>query len=110
MRAAETVSYVAVTTTTDKYGDGTATDASPVSLLALVAKDQSHAQASIESYDNDAAANVVRKTLYLLDTTVEPTASDWFTVRGQRYEVDGESHRWGSKGVEVNVKRAEVKP
>lgn len=105
MQSAETVSWVSVTTTDLGYGNFETTEAAPVALLALVA-----ARTSSENFDPRAPAVIVGKTLYLLDVTVEPGASDWFTVRGERYEVEGEAHRWGTKGVEVAVVRAEPNP
>jgi hypothetical protein len=105
MRHQETVSWVSVTTTDLGYGNTSTTEASPVTLSALVA-----ARSAQESFDPRAPAVIVGLTLYLLDTAIVPLASDWFTVRGERYEVDGESHAWGTAGVEVAVKRAEVAP
>lgn len=103
--ATETVSWVAVTTSDDGLGNETTTEASPVSMLAFVA-----ARSADESHDSRTPSVIVGKTLYLPSSAVEPSASDWFTIRGERYEVDGEAHRWGSAGVEVAVKRAEARP
>jgi hypothetical protein len=105
MQDSESVAWVSVTTSSDIYGNTTTTEAAPVTLSALVA-----ARSAQEAFDPRAPAVIVGLTLYLLDTDVVPLASDWFTVRGERYEVDGEPHRWGSAGVEVAVKRAEVAP
>lgn len=105
MRDAETVQWVAVTTTRDRLGNETTTDAAPVDVQALVA-----ARGTSENADSQAPSVLVGKTLYLLDATIEPGPSDWFTIRGQRYDVEGESHRWGSAGVEVAVTRAGDRP
>jgi hypothetical protein len=108
MHDAESVSWVSVTTATDVYGNATTTEAAPVELMALVAGRLS--AATTEAFDSREPGIIVGKTLYLLDATVEPGASDWFTVRGERYEVVGEPHRWGTSGVVVSVKRADVAP
>lgn len=108
MQDAEDVSWVSVTTATDIYGNAATTEAAPVTVLALVAGRLS--AATSEGFDSAEPGVIVGKTLYLLDATVEPGASDWFTVRGERYEVVGEPHRWGTAGVVVSVKRADVAP
>lgn len=105
MQASETVTWVSVTTEVDHYGDGTTTEAPPRSLSALVAD-----RSSVEPLNPNQPATTTGKTLYLERVDIEPGASDWFTVRGKRYEVDGEPHRWGTSGVVVNVKRADVAP
>jgi hypothetical protein len=104
----EIVSWVSVTTATDIYGNSTTTEAAPVELVALVAGRLS--AATSESFDSREPGVIVGKTLYLLDTSVEPSASDWFTIRGERYDVIGEPHRWGDTGVVVSLKRADVAP
>lgn len=104
-RNSETVTWVAVTTTPDSLGDWTSTEAAPVSVQAMVA-----ARSSDERADQNSPAVLTGLTLYLFDLDVVPGASDWFTVRGERYEVEGQAHRWGGMGVEVAVKRAEVQP
>lgn len=105
MHDAETVSWVAVTTTVDELGNSTTSDAEAVEVLALVA-----ARSSNENADSRQPAVIVGKTLYLLDSSAEPGPSDWFTIRGDRYEVEGEPHRWGSSGVEVAVTKAAPRP
>lgn len=105
MQDAEAVSYVSVTTVDDGLGNVTPTEATPVALMALVA-----GRTSTEATDPATPAVLTGYTLYLLDTDVVPTASDWFTVRGARWEVEGQAVRWGSMGVEVAVKRAAVRP
>lgn len=105
MADAETVQWVSVTTTKNQVGDVTSIEAGPVPVLALVA-----ARSADEPDDSDRPAVIVGKTLYLLDPAVVPGASDWFTLRGDRYEVVGDAHRWGSSGVEVAVRRAKAKP
>lgn len=105
MHDAETVQWIAVTTTDDGLGNETTTEADPVATLALVA-----ALSAVEAQDSRTPAVIVGKTLYLLDPSIEPTASDAFIVRGARYEVEGEAHRWGSSGTEVSVKRTEARP
>lgn len=104
MHDAEDVSWVSVITDTDELGNSTTTEASPVTVSALVA-----ARSTSENQDPRSPAVLVGKTLYLLGVAAEPGPSDWFIVRGQRYEVEGESHRWGSAGVEVAVTRAAVR-
>lgn len=98
----ETVTWYATTTTTDDLGNTTTTEAPGVPLMALVAGRSS----SENTGRSDQPALLVGKTLYLLDGTVEPSPSDSFEVRGERYDVQGEPHRWGSMGVEVAVARA----
>ena len=105
MADAETVQWVSVTSVTDELSTITRSEAAAVPVAALVA-----AAGSSEQTDPDRAPVVTGKTLYLLDPGVVPGASDWFTIRGERYEVVGEAHRWGSYGVEVTVKRAEARP
>lgn len=105
MLDAESVSYVAVTTADDGLGNVTYTEAAPVELLALVA-----GRTSVESTDSRRPAVLSGYALYLLDTDVVPGASDWFTVRGARWDVEGEAVRWGSMGVEVAVSRAAAQP
>ena len=105
MRDAETVQWVAVTTTRDRLGNETTAEADPVDVTALVA-----GRSSSENVDPKSPAVIVGKTLYILDPIVEPGPSDWFTVRGERYEVDGESIRWGSSGVEVAISRTGGRP
>ena len=109
MLDAEDVSWVSVTTTTDIYGNSTTTEAAPVTVRAMVAA-RAGVRSSSENFDSQEAALIVGKTLYLIDVTVEPGASDWFTVRGERYEVEGEPHRWGQEGVVVALKRGDVAP
>jgi hypothetical protein len=101
----ETVSYVAVTTIDDDLGNVTPTEAAPVSVTALVA-----GRSNAESTDTRTPAVLVGLTLYFFNTAIVPGASDWFTVRGARYEVEGQAHRWGSMGVEVAVTRASAQP
>jgi hypothetical protein len=105
MLAQETVSWVAVTVTPDTYGNTTATEAAPVELTALVARPDA-LRAVVESVTATDAHVVTRWELYLLDTDVVPGADDWFTVRGDRHDVDGPAFRWGTRGVELTVKRA----
>lgn len=105
MADAETVDWVSVTTTVDALSKVIRTEAAPQPVAALVA-----ARGSEEPGDAGRPQVITGKTLYLLDPDVLPGASDWFTIRGERYEVVGEAHRWGSYGVEVAVKRAEAKP
>lgn len=105
MQQAETVTYVAVTTTRDKYGDGSDSGATGVDVRALVGTWRT--LGSSESFNSNSPDSVTKLTLYLQDTTIEPAVDDWFTVRGLRYDVDGPCHRWGTMGVEVNVKRAD---
>ena len=101
----DVVSHVAVTTSTDALGDVTYVEAAPVSVRAMVA-----GRSSAESADSRTPAVLTGLTLYIFDLAVVPGASDWFTVRGERYEVEGQAHRWGQMGVEVAVKRAEASP
>lgn len=101
MLDAETVVWHPVTTEKDQYGDADGTDGTPVTLTALVA-----ARSATESVDPNTPGVIVGKQLYLLDAPSEPGASDWFEVRGKRYEVDGEAHRWTGTEVEVAVKYA----
>lgn len=105
MQDAESVSYVAVTTVDDGLGNETYTPAAAVPMSALVA-----GRSSIEATDPTQPSVLTGLTLYLLDTTVVPGASDWFTVRGERWDVEGQAVRWGSMGVEVAVKRAGLRP
>lgn len=98
MQDAEEVLWVAVTTTVDDLQNETTTEAEPVPLLALVA-----GRSSVEGSNSRAPGVITGKTLYLLDITSEPSPDDWFTVRGDRYEVEGQAHRWGDMGVEVAV-------
>jgi hypothetical protein len=105
MQAQETVSWVAVTATTDTYGNTSVVEAAAVDVEALVAPVNGQ-RSSVESVDANDPHTVTRWTLYLLDPTIQPGPSDWFTVRGARYEVDGQSFAWGSKGVELIVRRA----
>lgn len=105
MHDAETVQWTAVTTTDAGLGNTTTNEASAVPLLALVA-----GRSSSENADSRAPAVLVGLTLYLLDTSIEPGPSDWFTVRGERCEVEGQPFRWGSAGVEVAVTRTGVRP
>lgn len=99
MQDAETVVWHPVTTTEDKYGDTTPTAGTPVTLTALVA-----ARSAVENVGPNSPAVLVGEQLYLLDCDGEPGASDWFEVRGKRYEVEGEAHRWTGTEVEVAVK------
>lgn len=101
MHNAETVLWVSVTKTTDELSNETETAAEPVPVLAMVA-----GRSASESTRSDEPSVLTGKTLYLLDPTLVVSAADWFTVRGDRYEVEGEAHRWGSSGVEVAVQRA----
>lgn len=98
---AEPVQWVAVTVDEDKLSNATREEAEPVELQALVA-----GRSSTESTSSRQPSVLTGKTLYLLDTDVEPSPDDWFRVRGERYDVVGESHRWGDMGVEVAVTRA----
>lgn len=100
MRDAEEVLWVAVTSTEDELSNVTTVDADAVPLLALVA-----GRSSIEGSSSRTPGVIVGKTLYLLNTTVVPSVDDWFLVRGQRYDVEGEAHAWGDMGVEVAVTR-----
>lgn len=100
MQAAETVLWVAVTTTTDDLSNTTIDEAAPVPLTALVA-----ARSTAEGSNPRAPGVITGKTLYLLDAVQEPSPDDWFTVRGDRYDVEGEAHRWGDMGIEVAVTR-----
>lgn len=105
MRDAETVQWIAVTTTDDdELGNSTETPAAPVSVTALVA-----GRASSETVANDQPAVITSLTLYVLDASITPGASDRFTVRGQTYEVDGVPKFWGASGIEVAVTRTEVR-
>lgn len=104
MRDAETVTWTRVTTTRDPLGNETTTTTTH-DVPALIA-----GRSSSENTDTRNPAVIVGKTLYILDPTVEPTASDRFTVRGEEYEVEGEAHRWGSSGVEVAITRAGQRP
>lgn len=98
----ETVTWYSTTTTTDDLGNTTPTEADGVELQALVA-----ARSSSENTGRpDEPALLVGKTLYLLNGTIEPSPLDSFEIRGERYDVVGEPHRWGSMGVEVSVERA----
>lgn len=99
MLDAESVVWHPVSTTEDKYGDGTSSPGTPVILTALVA-----ARTSAENASASRPGVIVGKQLYLLDAPAEPGASDWFEVRGARYEVDGQAHRWSGTQVEVSVK------
>lgn len=101
----ETVQWVAVTTTEDRRGNETTTDADPVDVQALVA-----GRSSSEAADPRVPAIFVGKTLYLPDADVEPGPSDRFVVRGLDYDVDGESVRWGTSGVEVPIVRTGARP
>ncbi len=103
--AAEPVTHVAVTETRDRYGNTTRTEAAPATLSALVA-----GRSTDESADPRSPRLIVGLTLYLLDTSVVPGVADYFVVRGWRYEVDGEAHRWADMGVEVPVKRTGTAP
>lgn len=98
MQDAEEVLWVAVTTTTDDLSNEDTSEADPVPLQALVA-----GRSSVEGGNSRAPGVITDKTLYLLDTAVEPSPDDWFTVRGDRYDVEGQAHRWGDMGVEVAV-------
>jgi hypothetical protein len=98
----ETVTWYATTTATDDLGNTTTSEAAGVELQALVA-----ARSSSENTGRpDEPALLVGKTLYLLNAAIEPGPSDSFEIRGERYDVVGEPHRWGSMGVEVAVARA----
>lgn len=99
MQSTEDVSWVAVTRSSDGL-DVTYTDAAPVTLSALVAL-----RSSSEAFERAPHATE-GYTLYLLEVDTVPGADDWFTVRGARYEVDGNAFRWGAMGVVINVKRA----
>jgi hypothetical protein len=65
---------------------------------------------SSEGTDSRSPAVLIGGTLYIFDLDVVPGASDYFTVRGDRYDVEGQAHRWGQMGVEVAVIRAEARP
>lgn len=99
MHDAETVVWHPVSNDRDDYGDGTETDATPKRLTALVA-----GRGETENPGSNAPGVIVGKQLYLLDAKVEPGPSDWFEVRGKRYEVEGEAHRWSGTCVEVAVR------
>lgn len=99
---AETVQWVAVTVTEDRLSNVSREEADPVDVRALVA-----GRSSTESTSSRQPSVLTGKTLYLLDVDTEPSPDDWFIVRGDRYEVEGEAHRWGDMGVEVAVTRAE---
>lgn len=99
---AESVVWFATTTTEDDLGNTTPSEAPGVTLRALVAGRSS----SENTGRPDQPGLLVGKTLYLLGTSAEPGPSDSFEIRGNRYDVVGEPHRWGSMGVEVSVQRA----
>lgn len=99
MRDAETVVWHPVTTAKDDYGDGGETAATPKRLSALVA-----GRGEAEGAGHNAPGVIVGKQLYLLDAPGEPGPSDWFEVRGKRYDVLGEAHRWSGTCVEVAVR------
>lgn len=102
---AEAVTWVPVTTVTDALGNVVATDGTPVALEAFVG-----GRPSGESVDPRSPQVLIGLQLYFPRVASTPSASDWFTVRGERYEVEGQAHRWGGMGVEVAVKRAEATP
>jgi hypothetical protein len=102
---AETVQWIAVTVDTDELSVVTRAEADPVPVLAMVA-----GRSAAESSGARTPAVITGKTLYLLDIATEPSEHDAFIVRGDRYEVEGEAHRWGDQGVEVAVVRAEQQP
>lgn len=104
MYDAETVEWVAVTTTSDELGNSTTTPAAAVEVSALVASGQSS-----ERVDNQSADVVTSLVLYVLDPSISPGASDRFNVRGKAYEVEGVPKVWGSSGFEVAVTRTEVR-
>ena len=99
MLDAEPVVWHRVTTDRDKYGDGDADESPAVTLTGLLA-----ARSFLENVDVNSPAVVDLKQLYLLDAPGEPGASDWFEIRGQRYEAQGQAHRWSGTQVEVSVK------
>lgn len=103
----ETVSHVAVTTVDDGLGNETTTDASPVSLTALVAIGDTR-----EQFGDNAPDLTVAYTLYFRSPNMPgASASDYFTVRGERCEVSGGPNgRWGSMGEVVAVTRTEARP
>jgi hypothetical protein len=106
MADAETVQWVSVTTTRDALGNTETAEADPVDVPALVAARGSGS----ETFDQRAPGVIVGETLYILDPAVVPGASDWFTIRGVRYDVEGEGFRWGSSGSEVAVRRSANQP
>ena len=103
----ETVSHVPVTTTDDDLGNETTTDGTPVPLTALVAIGDTR-----EQFGDNAPDLTVAYTLYFRSPDVPAaSASDYFTVRGERCEVSGGPNgRWGSMGEVVAVTRAEARP
>lgn len=99
MLDAETVVWHPVSVARGDDGEGTETDGAPKKLTALVA-----GRGEQENAGNSAPGVIVGKQLYLLDAKVEPGPSDWFEVRGKRYEVEGEAHRWSGTCIEVAVR------
>jgi hypothetical protein len=95
----EQIVWHPVSNTRDQYNDGTETDGTPVTLTALVGS-----RSFLENADANSAGVVMVKDVYILDATAEPGASDWFEIRGQRYEMQGQAHRWSGSQVEVIVK------
>lgn len=105
MRDLETVQWVAVTTEADdELGNSSTESAAPVPVPALVA-----GRATSESNDNEQPDVITSLTLYVLDGSITPGASDQFIVRGKAYEVDGVPKFWGASGVELVVTRTEAR-
>lgn len=105
MMDAEPVVWTPITTTRDHLSDVTETRGAPAEVLALIADGGSDEPTSARQADV-----VTSKKLYLLDVSIQPTASDEFVLRGETYRVDGDPHRWGASGVEVTVRRAAARP
>lgn len=109
MRGNAVVSYVAVTTTDEGYGDATPTTADPVAVPGAVWAPRT----SAESSDRRTPAVITGGTLYRIPTTLGVSPLDRFVVDGLTYEVEGEPGRWvspatgRSPGLEVAVKRWE---
>lgn len=102
-----TVEHIAVTTTTDAYGDTTTTKAAPVAVPGAIFAPRT----SSERSDQTVPAVIVGGTLYLKGVDISP--ADQFTVDGVLYDVEGEPGHWVSPfdgrdfGYEVAVKRYE---
>lgn len=103
MQDVETVVWTPVTTSKDAYGNVTSTPGTPVRLEALVA-----ARLSTENQSPNAAGVVTGKYLYIPGMTDEPGPADTFLVRGKTYQVIGESHSWGTSGVQVAIQRTDA--
>lgn len=108
MKGNATVTHIAVTKTTDPYGNDTVTKADPVPVAGVVFAPR----ASTERADSRTPAVITGGTLYgLKGVTISPL--DQFTVDGVLYDVEGDAGHWVSPftgrdfGYEVAVKRYE---